>query len=72
MGASKNITSLKNVKIKIDIRENNFMIGIETGRNRINDTQMAFCYLTNGVFSIITANPKDFEIFESFEINDYR
>ena len=42
------------------------------GQNRINDTQMASCYLTNGVFSIITANPKDFEIFESFEINDYR
>ncbi len=48
------------------------MIGIKTERNRINDTQMASCYLTNGVFSIITANPKDFEIFESFEINDYR
>ncbi len=42
------------------------------GRNRINDTQMASCYLTNGVSSIITANPKDFEIFESFEIQDYR
>ena len=42
------------------------------GRNRVNDTQMASCYLTNGVSSIITANPKDFEIFESFELNDYR
>ena len=41
-------------------------------RNRVNDTQMASCYLTSGVSSIITANPKDFEIFESFEINDYR
>lgn len=41
------------------------------GRNRVNDTQMASCYLTSGVASIITANPKDFEIFESFEINDY-
>ena len=41
------------------------------GRNRINDTQMASCYLTNGVSSIITANPGDFEIFECFEIKDY-
>ena len=44
----------------------------QLGRNRVNDTQMASCYLTSGVSSIITANPKDFEIFESFEINDYR
>ena len=42
------------------------------GRNRINDTQRASCYLTNGVSSIITANPKDFEIFECFELKDYR
>ena len=41
------------------------------GRNRINDTQMASCYLTNGVSSIITANPKDFELFESFIIENY-
>ncbi len=41
------------------------------GRNRINDTQMASCYLTNGISSIITANPKDFEIFESFQIKNY-
>lgn len=44
----------------------------QLGRNRVNDTQMASCYLISGVSSIITANPKDFEIFESFEINDYR
>ena len=44
----------------------------QLGRNRVNDTQMASCYLTSGVSTIITANPKDFEIFESFEINDYR
>lgn len=44
----------------------------QLGRDRVNDTQMASCYLTSGVSSIITANPKDFEIFESFEINDYR
>lgn len=41
------------------------------GRNRINDTQMASCYLTNSVSSIITANPGDFEIFDCFEIKDY-
>lgn len=42
------------------------------GRNRINDTQMASSYITNGVSSIITANPKDFEIFECFDVQDYR
>ena len=41
------------------------------GRNRINDTQMASCYLSNNITSIITANPKDFEIFQSFELEDY-
>ena len=40
--------------------------------NRINDTQMASCYLSNNITSIITANPKDFEIFQSFELEDYR
>ena len=42
------------------------------GRNRINDTQMAACYVTQGVSKIITANPKDFEIFECFEVEDYK
>ena len=42
------------------------------GRNRINDTQMASCYLTNNVSSIITANPGDFEVFDCFEIKDYK
>ncbi len=42
------------------------------GRNRISDTQMASCYLSSNITSIITANPKDFEIFECFEIKDYR
>ncbi len=42
------------------------------GPNRINDTQMASCYLSNNITSIITANPKDFEIFQSFELMDYR
>jgi len=41
------------------------------GRNRINDTQMAAVYLTNGISKIITANPKDFMIFNCFEIQDY-
>lgn len=42
------------------------------GRNRINDTQMASCYLSNNITSIITANSKDFEVFGCFEIKDYR
>lgn len=42
------------------------------GRNRINDTQMASCYLSNNITSIITANPKDYEIFQTFELEDYR
>ena len=42
------------------------------GRNRVNDTQMASCYLSNNITAIITANPKDFEIFHSFELQDYR
>ena len=42
------------------------------GRNRINDTQMASCYLSNNITSIITANPRDFEVFQSFELRDYR
>ena len=42
------------------------------GRNRINDSQMASCYLSNNVSSIITANPGDFEIFDCFEIKDYK
>ena len=41
------------------------------GRNRIHDTQMASCYLSNNITSIITANPKDFEIFQSFELENY-
>ena len=41
------------------------------GRNRINDTQMASCYLLNNITSIVTANVKDFEIFECFELEDY-
>lgn len=41
------------------------------GRNRINATQMASCYLSNNITSIITANPKDFEIFQSFALEDY-
>ena len=42
------------------------------GRNRINDTQMASCYLSNNITSIITANPKDFEVFQCFELKDYK
>ena len=42
------------------------------GRNRVNVTQLASCYLSNNITSIITANPNDFEIFGSFELRDYR
>ncbi len=42
------------------------------GHNRINDTQMAACYLAQGVSKIVTANPKDFEIFECFEVENYK
>ncbi len=48
-----------------------YMNMYKLGRNRINDTQMASCYILNNVTSIITANPKDFEIFECFEIENY-
>lgn len=42
------------------------------GRNRINDTQMASCYIRNAVFSLVTANPKDFAMFGMFALIDYR
>lgn len=42
------------------------------GRNRLNDTNMAACYAQNGASKIITANPKDFEIFEVFDVVDYK
>lgn len=41
------------------------------GRNRINDIQMASCYFSNGVSSIITANPGEFEVFECFDLENY-
>ncbi len=42
------------------------------GRNRINDTQLAASYVTQGISKIITANPKDFELFECFEVVEYK
>ena len=42
------------------------------GRDRVNGTQLASCYLSNNITSIITTNPKAFEIFGSFELRDYR
>ena len=44
----------------------------QLGRNRINDTQMAAAYISNGVFSLITANPSDFMVFDLFDLVDYR
>ena len=32
---------------------------------------MAACYAEKGVDIIWTANPKDFEIFEVFDVTDY-
>ncbi len=41
------------------------------GRKRIQDTHMASAFFSNNIDRIITANPKDFEIFEAFEIIGY-
>lgn len=41
------------------------------GRNRLNDTNMAESYVHSGVSSVITANPKDFEIFSELKIIGY-
>ena len=40
------------------------------GRNRINGTHMAASYVSSGVFSIITANPSDFTVFDVFDLAD--
>lgn len=41
------------------------------GRKRLNDTAMAACYAVEGASSILTANPKVFEIFETFRLINY-
>lgn len=41
------------------------------GRNRLNDTNMAASYVHSRVSSVITANPKDFEIFSELKIIRY-
>lgn len=41
------------------------------GRNRLNDTNMAASYVHSGVSSVITANPKDFEVFSELKIIGY-
>lgn len=41
------------------------------GRKRISDTAMAAAYATAGVSKIITANPKDFENLNTFELIKY-
>ncbi|MCQ2583287.1 MAG: PIN domain-containing protein [Treponema sp.] len=41
------------------------------GRKRINDTTMAAAYAQAGVSKIITANPDDFEILNTFELITY-
>jgi len=41
------------------------------GRKRINDTTMAAAYAQAGVSKIITANPDDFEILNTFKVIGY-
>ena len=41
------------------------------GRKRILNTHMAAAYAEAGVSELWTANPKDFEIFETFDLVDY-
>lgn len=42
------------------------------GRKRIYDTQLAAAFAEAGVTQIFTANPSDFEIFEAFDLIDYK
>ena len=41
------------------------------GRKRIQDTHMAAAFAEAGVSELWTANPSDFEIFETFDTADY-
>lgn len=41
------------------------------GCKRIQDTHMASAFASNGVSEIITANPENFEILDTFEIIGY-
>lgn len=67
---------LENVKILFPeeqsfVRTVAWLSVYKLGRNRLNDTNMAACYVNNGVSSVITANPKDFEIFSELKIIGY-
>jgi len=42
------------------------------GRKRIQDTHMAAAFAEAGVSELWTANPADFEIFETFDLVDYK
>ena len=42
------------------------------GRKRIQDTHMAAAFAEAGVSELWTANPSDFEIFETFDLVDYK
>jgi len=50
------------------ITAQNWMKKFNLGRKRIIDTHMAAAYFCAGVNQLITANPKDFEIFNQFEL----
>ena len=41
------------------------------GRNRLVDTHMAAAYAEAGVSRLLTANPRDFRIFDIFELPEY-
>mgnify|MGYP002621069857 CR=1 FL=1 len=41
------------------------------GRNRIQDTHLAASFAESGVSELWTANPSDFEIFDTFELVNY-
>lgn len=46
----------------------NWMHKFQLGRKRIADTHLATAYFCNGIDKILTSNPKDFEIFNTFEL----
>lgn len=54
------------------VRTLSWMSVYKLGRNRLNDTAMASCYANAGISKIVTANPKDFEVFKVFSVVDYR
>lgn len=52
-------------------RETLWLSQFSLGRNRLNDTAMAACYIQNGASRIITANGSDFAQFAGLEVLGY-